>query len=184
MKVLNVWDKSVEVVNGHYQLDIPFKEDTPNMPDDRQMAEKRLQHLIRRMKKEPTFGERYAAGIKDYIDQGYAEECDGAGIPGQIWYIPHHAVFSAKKPDKLRIVFDCSATFQGTCINDQIHQGPDFTNKLIGVLLRFRERPIAIVADVQAMYHQVRVTPAHRDALRFLSVDGDKTTTFRTPIFG
>ena len=54
MKVLNVWDKSVEVVDGHYQLDTPFKEDIPNMPDDRQMAEKRLQHLIRRMKKDPT----------------------------------------------------------------------------------------------------------------------------------
>ena len=71
------------------------------------------------------------------------------------WYIPHHAVFSPKKPDKLRIVFDCAAEYEGTSINKAVHQGPDLTNRLIGVLLRFREKPIAMIADVQAMYHQV-----------------------------
>ena len=121
-----------------------------------------------------------ALGIQDYIDDGYAEKAsESTTTAGMTWYIPHHAVFSPKKPDKLRIVFDCSAKFRGTSLNDQIHQGPDFTNKLIGVLLRFREKPVAIVADVQAMYHQVRVTPAHRDALRFLWPEGDKIESYR-----
>ena len=60
-----------------------------------------------------------------------------------------------------------------------VFQGPDLTNKLIGVLLRFRERPVAMIADVQAMYHQVRVTPKHRDALRFLWYDGDHVAVYR-----
>ena len=65
-------------------------------------------------------------------------------------------------------------------INQAVHQGPDLTNKLIGVLLRFREKPIAMIADVQAMYHQVRVTPAHRDVLRFLWFGtDDKIATYR-----
>ena len=42
------------------------------------------------------------------------------------------------------------------------------TNTLIGVLLRFREDRVAIMGDIEAMFHQVRVSPQHRNALRFL----------------
>ena len=112
MAVLNVWDRSLVVVQGHYQLDIPFKKEKPDLPDNREMAVKRLQHLRKRMKIDAGFGERYAAGIQDYITQGYAEKVDpDTGAPGMIWYIPHHAVVTPKKPDKLRIVFDCSAKY-------------------------------------------------------------------------
>jgi len=47
-------------------------------------------------------------------------------------------------------------------------QGPDLTNRLIGVLMRFRQDHIAVLADIESMYHQVRVTPRDRDVLRFL----------------
>ena len=41
-------------------------------------------------------------------------------------------------------------------------------NNLIGVLIRFHKERIALVADVEAMFHQVRVDPKHANALRFL----------------
>jgi hypothetical protein len=47
-------------------------------------------------------------------------------------------------------------------------QGPDITNTLVGVLIRFREIPVALMADVESMFHQVRVTSNDYDALRFL----------------
>ena len=47
-------------------------------------------------------------------------------------------------------------------------QGPDLTNTLVGVLIRFRENPVALMADVESMCHQVRVTSNDYDALRFL----------------
>lgn len=47
-------------------------------------------------------------------------------------------------------------------------QGPDLNNSLIGVLMRFREEPVAVVADIESMFHQVRVDPEDCDALRFL----------------
>jgi hypothetical protein len=47
-------------------------------------------------------------------------------------------------------------------------------NKLIGVLIRFRENPIAFLADIEAMFCQVRVSLEHRNLLRFLWFqDGD-----------
>lgn len=84
------------------------------------------------------------------------------------WYLPHHPVFHQQKPDKVRVVFDCSAKHRDTSLNDKLLQGPDLTNTLIGVLTRFREEPVALIVDIEAMFYQVRVPPSDCDALRFL----------------
>ena len=85
-----------------------------------------------------------------------------------VWYLPHHPVFHARKPEKVRVVFDCAAKYLGTSLNDQLLQGPDLNNNLIGVLMRFREENVAVVSDIESMFHQVRVDPSDCDALRFL----------------
>ena len=72
---------------------------------------------------------------------------------------------SPQKPDKVRVVFDCSAKYQGASLNDQLLQGPDLTNMLVGVLTRFRQEQIAFMSDIEAMFHQVRVSPSGCDYL-------------------
>ena len=75
---------------------------------------------------------------------------------------------------KTRIVFDCAAMKKGVSLNDRVLQGPDMTNSLLGVMLPFRQELIALMADIEAMFHQVHVTERDRDALRFLWwPDGD-----------
>ena len=98
---------------------------------------------------------------------------------GSVWYLPHHAVTSAAKPGKVRVVFDCAASQGGISLNNQCYQGPDLNNKLIDVLLRFRQYKYAIMADVEAMYLQVRVPPKDRNALRFLWDVNGQTRHFR-----
>ena len=115
--------------------------------------------------------ERYQGEMRRLVEDGHAERVphqDISNAPGMTWYLPHHPVVSASKPGKVRIVFDCAATFQSVSLNSQVMQGPDLNNKLMGVLMRFRQEPVALMADIEAMFHQVRVTPVHRDALRFL----------------
>ena len=58
--------------------------------------------------------------------------------------------------------------FSNTSLKDQLLQGPDLTNSLVGVLSRFREDHLALMSDVEAKFHQVRVRPSDCDALRFL----------------
>ena len=58
-------------------------------------------------------------------------------------------------------------------LNNQTMQGTDLTTKLISVLLRFRQFKCAIMADIQAMYHPVRIPVQDRNALRFMWRDGD-----------
>ena len=73
-----------------------------------------------------------------------------------------------QKPDKIRVVFDCAATYCGASLNAKVLKGPDLANKVVGVLLRFREEPIALMADVEAIYHHLKVHPDDIDALCFL----------------
>ena len=63
----------------------------------------------------------------------------------------------------------CHAKYKGASLNDPVFQGPDLVNKLTTVLLRFREHEVAVVGDVEAMYHQVKVPDYDPDMLRFLN---------------
>ena len=87
---------------------------------------------------------------------------------GPAWYIPHHAVVHPRKPGKVRVVYDCATKYDGQSLNDQLLRGPDFMNKLIGILTRFQEGPTAFMADIQGMFNQVPVSPTDRRYLRFL----------------
>ena len=92
---------------------------------------------------------------------------------GKIWYLPHHAVITDKKREKVRIVFDCSSKYKGQSLNDKIMQGPDLNNRLIHVLLRFRLHQFAVMGDIESMYHQVKIPTGDKDALRFLWFNED-----------
>ena len=67
---------------------------------------------------------------------------------------------------------DRAAEYGGTSLNNNLLQGPDCTNNLVGVLLRFRQDHTAIVADIESMFHHVKVREQDQDSLRFLWWDG------------
>ena len=165
---VDVWNKSIKQRDGHYELDIPFRDSPPPLMNNKPMAEARLQHLSRKFQRHPGLHEKYKVEIDTLLEKGYAEKCSEEGSNTSTWYLPHHNVVNPKKPEKTRVVFDCAAEYRGTSLNKVVMQGPDFTNNLVGVLLRFRLHPVAVMADVEAMFHQVAVTEQHRDVLRFL----------------
>ena len=116
------------------------------------------------------------------LDKGYAERVPDSELSvsdGCVWYLPHHHVMSAAKPGKIRIVFDCGAQYRGVSLNNQCSQGPDLTNKLINVLLKFRQYRFGIMADIEGMYLQVRIPDKDRNALRFLWFDQGRLVEYR-----
>ena len=181
--VLSRWQKDVRMVEGHYQLPIPFREPQPRLPGSREMAVKRLQSLGKKLNRDQDLHAQYVRGMQDLMKKGYAEEVPEDELTrddGKVWYLPHHPVISPNK-DKPRIVFDCAARSGGASLNDRVLQGPDLTNSLVGVLTRFRQREIAFMADIEAMFHQVKVAPEDRDVLRFLWwPDGDVSSSPKT----
>jgi len=83
-------------------------------------------------------------------------------------YIPHHGVYHPQKPGKICVVFNCLARFQETSLNDHLLTGAELTNTLVGVLYRFRKGPVAIMCDIERMFHQFHVKAEDQDYLRFL----------------
>ena len=78
------------------------------------------------------------------------------------------------KPNKIRVVYNCSARYCGSSLNDILIQGLELTNSLVGVLTRFRQDDIALMADIEGMFHRVQVPVEDCDMLRFLWwPDGD-----------
>ena len=165
-------EKIVQDKNGHLEMPLPFKY-RPELPNNKKMAVTRLECLEKRMKRDERYKKHYTAFMKEIIDHGYAEEApEKPG--GPCYYIPHHGVYHAKREDKIRVVFDCSARFNGTALNDLLLKGPDLTNGLIAVLCRFRQHQVALTCDIEKMFYQFRVSESDRDYLRFLWwKDGD-----------
>ena len=95
-KALSIIVQSLSVVDGHYQVDLPFR-DQPNLPNNRNIAERRLNSLKSRLKKDPDLYEKYKRGIDDNVKKGYAEKVSKDQSKdihdnGNVWYLPHHPV--------------------------------------------------------------------------------------------
>ncbi|XP_046708913.1 uncharacterized protein LOC124388391 [Silurus meridionalis] len=168
-------DNIIQRKDRHYEMPLPFKStELPLLPDNKKLATVRLQHLKRRLKNNERYKEQYKAFMKDMIKKGNAEPASPVTGQKTTWYIPHHGVFHPKKPEKLRVVFDCSAKFRGISLNDTLLTGPDLINSLLGVLCRFRKEAVAIICDIEKMFHQFYVSPELQNYLRFLWwEDGD-----------
>ncbi|KAI4884818.1 hypothetical protein NFI96_007752, partial [Prochilodus magdalenae] len=164
--------------DGHFEMPLPFKGEKPNLPNNRACAEYRLKCLVKRLKKDKRYRDDYMAFMKDMIARDDAEKVPEKEISNHpAWYIPHHGVYHPKKPGKIRIVFDCSARFQNTSLNEHLLTGPDLTNTLVGVLCRFRKGQVAIMCDVERMFHQFHVASKDQDYLRFLWWEDDNMET-------
>ena len=61
-----------------------------------------------------------------------------------------------------------AAKFQGQSLNNLLLTGSDLLQKLIHILIRFRQHPHAVSADIEGMFLQVGVIPDDRPSLRFL----------------
>ena len=153
----------------HYEMPLPFKHPNIQLPNNYAQAEKRLIGLKRLLKADERYHADYCSFMSDIISKGYARKMDDEfkDEVGRNWYLPHHGIYHPQKA-KVRVVFDCSATFEGHSLNDKLLQGPDLTSNLLGVLTRFRQEKYAFMADIEKIFFQVRVRKEDQSFLRFL----------------
>lgn len=102
------------------------------------------------------------------IELGYAIELPVSTDGVRQWYLPHFGVSHANKPGKLRLVFDAAAKTNGISLNDQLLSGPDLLRSLLGVLMRFRQRPIGLIGDIRDMFLKIKMNVDDRQSQRFL----------------
>ena len=131
------------------------------------MAKKRLHNLEKKLLKEPEIAQEYNKTISQYLEKGYVsristkENCHSVK-----WYLPHFPVVrEGRSTTKVQIVFDASAKYKGTALNDVIYHGPKLQNDLFNV---FRRYPVALICDIAETYLRVKLCPKYKSCHRFL----------------
>ena len=59
--------------------------------------------------------------------------------------------YLTNKLAKIRVVFDVNVDCKGRCINRKLLSGPDLTNKIAGVLLRFGEEQVLVIGEISGI---------------------------------
>ena len=155
--------------NVQGNLEIPLTLRDRSFPNNYEVVNRRMQNTLSRLKYDPEklkectdfMGKSISAGHVEIVPDDELKTKKNAA-----WWIPVFYVLH-KQTGKLRLVFDSSASFEGVSLNSKLYQGPDQNNRLVGVLLRFREGEVGFVSDIEKMYHSFYVKPEDRDFMRF-----------------
>ena len=153
----------------------PFWEPNVDLPNNQWVAERQRRTLDKRLQKDPTLKEQYKKTIDDDLAKGYIVQVPTVDATSKKWYLPHHPATNVNKPGKVRRVTNASSVFKGQSLKNSLLTGPDFLCNLTGLIMRFRQHPVAISADIEAMFMQVLVDPKDHQYLRFLWSNDTKT---------
>ena len=165
--------KNVKILpSGSIELLLPLKLPL-DMPDNRAVTFKQAQTTVANIKKDPFKLEKCQEAMQKNIDKHFLEEvplCRAHDSGNVRFHIPVFPVVQSKtfKEDKIWLVCNAAAKYRGVSLNDALYQGPDLTNSLRGVLLRFHKKTVAFCADIESMFNAFKVPPQHSDVLRFL----------------
>ncbi|KAK6735923.1 hypothetical protein RB195_018904 [Necator americanus] len=136
------------------------------------MAYRRLESLQRQLATNKERRSGYNKIFNDYLKDSIIEEVhepdkNAAGT----YYMPHSGVWKPSKTKPLRIVFDASSEQRGKLsLNDVIHTGESFVNKIHDILIRSRVSKFILTCDIEAAFTQIRIVNEHKDLCRFLWV--------------
>lgn len=166
------FNKTIRLVDGRYLVVWPWKEPSPDLPDNCQLAVGRLKSTIQRLQRNPHLLQMYANVIQEQLDRGIIEKISSdADVSPLKHYIPCHAVITpSKTTTKVRVVYDASAKTRQSnkSLNKCLYRGPVLLPNFIGLLIRFQLSPINIVANVEKAFLNVGLQVLDRDVTRFL----------------
>lgn len=170
-RALDILEKTTIRKGDRFETGLLWRTDHLSFPDSLPMATKRLISLEKRLARDPELNQKVKEQIAAYEVKQYAhialrEELEQAD-PQRVWYLPLGVVTNEKKPDKIRLIWDAAAKVGGVSFNDFLLKGPDLLTSLHDVLLRFRERSVAICGDICEMFHQIRIREPDKQSQRF-----------------
>ena len=169
-QAVETFRKHKEFVEDRYQVGLTFKTQPSGLNNNRHVAAKQFQQQERRFVREPNYGEGYRNAMQELIESGDVELCPTPLPDGNGYFLPHSCVTREDKATtKVRIVFNGSSKSKGNfSLNDFLHTGPNANHDILSILLAFRQRPVAVSADVRKMYLNIQIREEDRDYLRFL----------------
>ena len=140
-----------------------------------EVARRRLVTQTRSTAAQPERASKYCETFERMKKEDHAElveeEEDERTGESSVHYLTHFAT----DQEKFRVVYNGALKINGVSINDMLHRGLMFLESLVGILIRFRQHPVAITADIKNMFFQIRLHPKDRNMLRFFPFTGKKS---------
>ena len=171
--VHEAFEKNLTFKDGRYSLHLPWKEHHELLPDNFENCVARLSSQLKRLRREPEILREYNSIIQDQLRCGIIDRMKGPDV-GNVYYLPHHVVVRKDALTiKLCVVFDAlsNATKDSPSLNDCLYSGPVLIPTIFKILLRFRERKIALVGDIEKAFLKIGIREEDRDARRLIWVD-------------
>ena len=126
-------------------MPLPFKTYTVSLPNNCEQCLKRLLGIKRKFLRNGELWNHYTEFMQNLFNRNHASAVPSEELKteaGKVWFLPHFDIYHPKKPDQIRIVFDCSAVFDNQSLYKLLLQGPDMMNALIGVLSDFGKKKL------------------------------------------
>ncbi|XP_063635114.1 uncharacterized protein LOC134805841 [Cydia splendana] len=166
-EAITQFNATTKYYDNRYHVKWPWIITPPDLSTNFGLAHGRLTSLLKRI--DTSTIQACDKILSEQLEQGIIEIIPDASqtkAKHPIHYLPHHCI---AKGDKLRLVYDASAKTNGyKSLNECLYRGPLLLKDLTGLLIRFREHRIAIVADVEKTFLQVGLQEEDRDVTRFL----------------
>ncbi|GFY64929.1 DUF1758 domain-containing protein [Trichonephila inaurata madagascariensis] len=157
--------------NGRYTVRLPFHTPPTRLGNSKQNAIHRLISVERHLISNPDKYNLYRNFMKEYLDLKHMELVPDSEINNvKSLYLPHHGVVrDTSCTTRLRVVFDASSkTSSGLSLNDLLMVGPRVQPELSPIFIQFRIFSVAICADVEKMFRQIKVHEKDLDWQRIL----------------
>ncbi|RXN13761.1 hypothetical protein ROHU_009468 [Labeo rohita] len=79
--------------DGRYKVELPWRPDKPELPDDYRTAKKRFEGLKRQLQSDLVLRHRYNEVVNDYLEQGIEDMAEEDSSPTAVkYYMSHHTV--------------------------------------------------------------------------------------------
>ena len=173
-QALEILRKTSKYKGNHWEVGLIWKVDNIKIPNSRPTALRRLHLLERKLDRDKNYAAKYYREMERLFENHFAKLAEKSPSGNRVWYLPHFGVENVNKPDKVRLVFDAAAKSAGVSFNDLLLTGPDLLRNLLGVIMRFRQKPYAIKADMRDMFLKIKIIPDDHDAQRFLWRGSDR----------
>ena len=169
---LKLIEESCNLNDKRWIMSYPWKKSPQLLPDNYPQVVKKMEATEHWLSKQPNHAKSYDVQIEEMEKMKFSRKLTKREIEewkGPVHYVAHHAVVRLEnKSTPVRIVFNSSASYKGHSLNDYWYKGPDLLNNLFGVILRFREKEVAVVGDISKMYHMIAIPLSDQHVHRFL----------------
>ncbi|XP_008544357.1 uncharacterized protein LOC103569052 [Microplitis demolitor] len=157
--------------SGRYIVRLPFKSSSQKLDGSRHIAQRCLNHLIKRFSQDSKLQSQCTAFPTEYEALGHLQRVSSSSPePSHVYYLPYYGIVREySKTTKLRVVFNGSSkTSSASFHNDHMHIGPSLQSKICDVLLYFRSHRYIFLTDIVKMFRQILIHPNDRDYQRIL----------------